>query len=101
MEETGKEVTGCGVHIVDTEPESEAEEVGLRTGDIILRVDGLAVQSPDEVIKAIQKTKEQFVILKIERYIPKNRKGSVVGLFKTKYSSSCFIQALLSVTRCD
>lgn len=83
MDEVGKDLLVDGVPVMDTEPGSAAEEAGLRTGDIILRVDGLSVQSPEEVLKAIQKTKEPFVIVRIERYVPKRRgsfAAAAVGL---------------------
>ena len=73
-----------GVQILDTEPGSPAEEAGLRVGDIILQVDDATVQSTDDVLKSIQKSKESFVILRVERFIRK-RKNSMV-LFLGNYT---------------
>ena len=49
---------------------SAAEKAGLKTGDLILKVDDTAVQSLDQYRAAIaqaRKAKQKFVVLTVER----------------------------------
>lgn len=67
-----------GVAVMDIELGSAAEEAGLRVGDVLLQVDDTPIHSVQDAVKAINKTKEQFVILRVERFVPK-RSGSMVS----------------------
>ena len=59
-----------GVIIIDVDPQSSAAERGLREGDIIKRVDNSDVSEPDDVVQAIEKSKEkqkESVLLLVQR----------------------------------
>jgi len=59
-----------GVVIVNVTPESSAAERGLREGDVIKRVDKVDVINPEDVVKALEisrDNKKESVLLLVER----------------------------------
>jgi serine protease Do len=48
-----------GVVIAEVDPNSDAAEKGLREGDVILKAGDETVSSPQDVVNAVNKTKEQ------------------------------------------
>lgn len=48
---------GTGVVIIDVDPESEAAEKGLKAGDVILEVAGVAVSDPKDVEESVRAAK--------------------------------------------
>ena len=56
--ETGK----GGAVILEIDPASVAAQAGLQRGDIILSVDQEPVQSPQDVIEAARKSKNQLLL---------------------------------------
>lgn len=71
IESGGKEVVRdgetIGVQLNDVQPNSFFEAAGLKTGDIIMAVNGQAAKSPVEMIKIIQTSQEEWLDLEIER----------------------------------
>ena len=59
-----------GVVVVNTEPGSAADEAGFRPGDVILEVDGAPVNSIRQFLRAVTSTKAQYVIVRVDRFIP-------------------------------
>lgn len=61
--------SGGGVVVTDVEPESSADQRGLRPGDVVLAVNGKAVKSADDVTSAIADAAKQgrrAVLFKLE-----------------------------------
>lgn len=65
--------------MLDIEAASAGEEAGLRLGDIILQVDETTVRSPEDVLRAYSKSKDLFVIIRVDRVVTR-RKGSMVTI---------------------
>ena len=61
-----KELNRKGVYILDVNPNGEAHQIGLRDNDILLGVNGVYVQSPDEVRRAIREA-NRFVVFNLLR----------------------------------
>ena len=51
---TGEE----GVSVAEVDPESDAAQKGIRTGDVILEVSGAVVNGPNDIVEAVRKAKE-------------------------------------------
>lgn len=66
-----------GVVVVDIESGSAADEAGIKSSDIILQVDDVNVRSSDDVLKAVNKSKDLFILIKLERLMPKRRASAV------------------------
>lgn len=60
----------ASVVIVSVESGSAAEEAGFRPGDAILEVDNVRVRSARQFLRAVASSKSQFVIVRVDRYIP-------------------------------
>ncbi|XP_057376466.1 PDZ domain-containing protein 8-like isoform X1 [Daphnia carinata] len=90
LEETGKEwkPANHGAPVLEIESESVAEEAGLKIGDIILQVDETTVRSGEDVIKAVHKSSDLFVILRVDRLLAR-RRGSMMR-FDTTTPSMTF-----------
>lgn len=73
--------------VVDIESGSAADEAGIKAGDIILQVDDVNVRSSEDVLKAVNKSKDLFVLIKVERLLSR-RRGSTVGNPFSDYSFS-------------
>jgi len=59
---------GKGVKIIEVDDESNAEKAGLKEDDVIVAIDGKAVNSADEVAKIIKESKEKpSVMIKLTR----------------------------------
>ncbi len=63
--------------MLEIESGSAAEEAGLKIGDFILQVDENVVRSSDDVARAVNKSNDLFVILRVDRVIGR-RRGSMV-----------------------
>ena len=64
-----------GIIVTEVEPKSLASSAGLKTGDIIIEVNRRAVNTPDELSKAINDTKSSSALLLVKRdghrhYVP-------------------------------
>jgi S1-C subfamily serine protease len=46
-----------GARIIEVQPNSPAEQAGLRPGDIVLKIGGTPIQSPDQLSEAVTKHK--------------------------------------------
>lgn len=60
---------GSGVVIAEIDPDSPAAEKRLSTGDVILEVAGMEVNSPDDVLKALDKAEKdgrKAVLFRVE-----------------------------------
>lgn len=62
---------------MEIESGSAAEEAGLKVGDIVLQVDDVMVRSAEDVLRTVNKSKDLFVVIKVERHLAPRRKGSV------------------------
>jgi S1-C subfamily serine protease len=62
---------------LEIESGSAAEEAGLKIGDVILQVDETVVRSSDDVARAVNKSNDLFVMLRVDRAIGR-RRGSMV-----------------------
>ena len=59
---------GKGVKVIEVDEESNAEKAGIKEGDVIIEVDGKAVNGADEMAKITRESKEKVsVMLKIQR----------------------------------
>lgn len=63
--------------MLEIECDSAAEEAGLKIGDIILQVDETTIRTGEDVIKAVHKSNDLFVILRVDRLLAR-RRGSMV-----------------------
>ena len=63
--------------MLEIESGSAAEEAGLKIGDVILQVDETIVRFSDDVARAVNKSNDLFVILRVDRVIGR-RRGSTV-----------------------
>ena len=70
---------------MEVETGSAAEEAGLRIGDTVLQVDDTHIRTGEDVTKAVTKTKEQFLVIRIDRYISRKR-GSTVKPYNYFFS---------------
>ncbi|EFX86131.1 hypothetical protein DAPPUDRAFT_97942 [Daphnia pulex] len=80
LEESVKEwkpVSQHGASVFEIESGSAAEEAGLKIGDVILQVDETVVRSSDDVARAVNKSNDLFVILRVDRAIGR-RRGSMM-----------------------
>ncbi|XP_046441578.1 PDZ domain-containing protein 8-like isoform X1 [Daphnia pulex] len=80
LEESVKEwkpVSQHGASVLEIESGSAAEEAGLKIGDAILQVDETVVRSSDDVARAVNKSNDLFVILRVDRAIGR-RRGSMM-----------------------
>lgn len=80
LEESVKEwkpVSQHGASVLEIESGSAAEEAGLKIGDVILQVDETVVRSSDDVARAVNKSNDLFVMLRVDRAIGR-RRGSMV-----------------------
>jgi serine protease Do len=48
-----------GVVIAEVDPSSDAAQKGLKEGDIILKAGDVTVSSPQDVVNALKKTKDE------------------------------------------
>lgn len=78
-----------GVVVVNTEPGSVADEAGFRPGDVILQVDGAPVNSIRQFVRAVTSTKAQYVIVRVDRFIP---------AIKSKVNRALLISARIKVS---
>lgn len=62
---------------MEVETGTPAEEAGLRIGDLVLQVDEVVIRSAEDVARAAKKTKEQYLVIRVDRYISRKR-GSTV-----------------------
>lgn len=59
---------GKGVKVIEVDDESNAEKAGIKEDDVIMEVDGKAVNGADEMAKLIRESKEKgAVMLKLQR----------------------------------
>jgi|GEM_PF-1403813 len=56
-----------GIIIVDVIAESPAAKAGLKTNDVLLKVDGKALESVNDLIEAVQRAKEKTMKLEVQR----------------------------------
>ena len=56
-----------GVHMVDVPPESRAHQIGLRTNDLIQKIDNQPVKTVDELNAATGNNKDQPMTLRLVR----------------------------------
>jgi len=68
--------------ILDVEPMSAGDDAGLRTGDKILQVNASVVRSTEDILRAITVTKDQYWIIRVERYLPTNKMPLVNPLIR-------------------
>jgi S1-C subfamily serine protease len=86
LEESVKEwkpASQHGAHVLEIESGSAAEEAGLKMGDIILQVDETIVRSSEDVVRAVSKSNDLFVIVRVDRVIGR-RRGSMVTRLSVK-----------------
>ena len=69
-----------GIVIVGTEPGSTADEAGFRAGDVIEAVNDVAISSTHQFLMTVTSIKSQFVIVRVDRYIPSIR-SKVIEFF--------------------
>ena len=69
--------------MLEIESGSAAEEAGLKMGDIILQVDETIVRSSEDVVRAVSKSNDLFVIVRVDRVIGR-RRGSMVTRLSVK-----------------
>ncbi len=72
--------------MLEIESGSAAEEAGLKIGDIILQVDETIVRSPEDVGRAVTKSNDLFVIVRVDRIIGR-RRASTVTRQSVRYGS--------------
>ena len=60
----------AGVVVINTEPGSAADEAGFRPGDVILEVDGVAVNSIRQVLRTVTDATAKYVTIRVDRFIP-------------------------------
>lgn len=78
MDETAKELKiNHGTIIVEVEADSSADDAGLRAGDTILQIDDVPVRSSDDFLRVVNKSKETFFIVRVDRR-PSKKIGSMV-----------------------
>ena len=59
---------GKGIKVIDVDDESNAAKAGVKEEDVIMEVDGKAVNSTDEMVKIIKESKEKTsVMIKLQR----------------------------------
>jgi len=56
-----------GVLVAQVIPSAPAHRAGIRAGDVLIDVDGSAVNNPDQVVRALEKAKKEYVPVTVER----------------------------------
>ena len=56
-----------GVLVAQVIPSSPAHRAGIRAGDVLIDVDGTPVNSPEQVTRALEKAKKEYVPVTVER----------------------------------
>lgn len=57
----------AGVFVSQVVPSAPAHRAGIRAGDVLIDVDGKAVTSPDQVVRALEKANKEYVPVTVER----------------------------------
>lgn len=65
-EDLGVDATGDGVIIVSVRPNSNADDIGLRVGDVLVSIDGKAVKDSRE-IQPLAQPRKYYWVLEIKR----------------------------------
>ena len=66
----GLDEESTGVIIVEVDPDGSAAQRGLREGDLIKKVDQIVVSNPDDVIAAVEDSRnaeKESVLMLVER----------------------------------
>jgi serine protease Do len=58
---------GKGVLVLHVAPGTPATKAGLRSGDVVLRADSIAIESPLTLAKAMREAKGRALVLKVQR----------------------------------
>lgn len=59
---------GKGVKVIEVDDESNAKKAGIKQEDVVMEVDGKAVNSTDDMVKVIKESKEKIsVMIKLQR----------------------------------
>lgn len=59
---------GKGVKVIDVDDESNAAKAGIKEDDIVIEVDGKAINSTDDMVKIIRESKEKVsIMIKLQR----------------------------------
>lgn len=59
---------GKGVKVIEVDDESNAEKAGIKEDDVILEVDGKAINSTDDMVKMVKESKEKVsIMVKLQR----------------------------------
>ena len=56
-----------GVLVAQVIPSAPAHRAGIRAGDVLIDVDGTSVSSPEQVVRALEKAKKEYVPVTVER----------------------------------
>jgi serine protease Do len=86
---SGKTPEGDGVLIKDVSDSSAAQKAGLKKGDIIIKVDEISVDNPEELSEAIHKYKPQDKVT-ITFYRDKKKQQVTAVLGKARKTAQAF-----------